>query len=56
MPPAATIVLVHGAFADASSWQAALRTVVEIDAPHLVMQTHPDEVATVVSEAIDELA
>ncbi|MGO4617227.1 alpha/beta fold hydrolase [Nocardia sp. 2YAB30] len=36
--------------------RAALRTIVEIDAPHLVMQTHPDEVARVITDAVDELA
>ncbi|MFI7004532.1 alpha/beta fold hydrolase [Nocardia sp. NPDC050175] len=35
--------------------RAALRSVVEIDAPHLVMQTHPDEVVTVITEALAEL-
>ncbi|WP_067704900.1 alpha/beta fold hydrolase [Nocardia jejuensis] len=36
--------------------RAGLRTVVEIDAPHLVMQTHPREVATVITDAIAELS
>ncbi|MEU2034123.1 alpha/beta fold hydrolase [Nocardia amamiensis] len=34
--------------------RAGLRTVVEIDGPHLVMQTHPDEVAAVITGAIDQ--
>ncbi|MFI6041459.1 alpha/beta fold hydrolase [Nocardia sp. NPDC051321] len=36
--------------------RAALRSVVEIDAPHLAMQTHPDEVAAVITDALAELA
>ena len=36
--------------------RAGLRSVVEIDAPHLVMQTHPAEVAKVITDAIAELA
>ncbi|MFQ6395783.1 alpha/beta fold hydrolase [Nocardia sp. KC 131] len=36
--------------------RAALRSVIEIDAPHLVMQTHPDEVTTVITNALAELA
>jgi pimeloyl-ACP methyl ester carboxylesterase len=36
--------------------RAGLRKVVEIDAPHLVMQTHPAEVAALITEAIAELA
>lgn len=36
--------------------RAALRSVVELDAPHLVMQTHPDEVAAVLIEALAALA
>ncbi|MFG1826022.1 hypothetical protein ACGFIJ_26375 [Microbispora bryophytorum] len=32
-----------------------LRKVIEIDAPHLVMQTHPAEVATFITDAIAEL-
>ncbi|MWB97401.1 alpha/beta fold hydrolase [Agromyces seonyuensis] len=35
--------------------RAGLRTVVELDAPHLVMQTHPAEVAKVITDAIAEL-
>ncbi|MDM4761744.1 alpha/beta hydrolase [Galbitalea sp. SE-J8] len=35
--------------------RAGLRSVVEIDAPHLVMQTHPAAVAKVITDAIDEL-
>jgi pimeloyl-ACP methyl ester carboxylesterase len=35
--------------------RAGLRTIIEIDAPHLVMQTHPDEVATVITAALAEL-
>ncbi|MDQ0577169.1 alpha/beta fold hydrolase [Agromyces albus] len=36
--------------------RAGLRSVVELDAPHLVMQTHPAEVAAVITSAIAELA
>lgn len=35
--------------------RAGLRSVVEIDAPHLVMQTHPADVAKVITDAISEL-
>ncbi|GII57294.1 alpha/beta hydrolase [Planotetraspora thailandica] len=35
--------------------RAGLRKVLEIDAPHLVMQTHPAEVATFITDAIAEL-
>jgi pimeloyl-ACP methyl ester carboxylesterase len=35
--------------------RAGLRSVIEIDAPHLVMQTHPTEVAKVITDAIAEL-
>ncbi|GAA0245989.1 alpha/beta hydrolase [Cryptosporangium japonicum] len=36
--------------------RAALRAVVEIDGPHLVMQSHPEQVATVITDAITALA
>ncbi|PPG92844.1 alpha/beta hydrolase [Rathayibacter sp. AY1F3] len=36
--------------------RAGARTVIEIDAPHLVMQTHPAEVAAFIIESIDALA
>ncbi|WP_433567457.1 alpha/beta fold hydrolase [Nocardia sp. CA-151230] len=36
--------------------RAALREVVELDAPHLVMQTHPDEVTAVITGALAELS
>ncbi|MDR7168974.1 pimeloyl-ACP methyl ester carboxylesterase [Nocardia kruczakiae] len=36
--------------------RAGLRKVVELDAPHLVMHTHPDEVAAVISAALAELS
>ncbi|MCX0275546.1 hypothetical protein NLM24_33710 [Nocardia zapadnayensis] len=36
--------------------RAALRSVVEIDAPHLVMHTHPAEVAAVITGALAELS
>ena len=36
--------------------RAGLRKVIEIDAPHLVMQTHPAEVAAFITAAIAELA
>jgi pimeloyl-ACP methyl ester carboxylesterase len=36
--------------------RAGARTVIEIDAPHLVMQTHPAEVARFITDAIDALA
>jgi pimeloyl-ACP methyl ester carboxylesterase len=35
--------------------RAGLRTVIEIDAPHLVMRSHPAEVTTVITDAIAEL-
>lgn len=35
--------------------RAGLRSVIELDAPHLVMQTHPAEVAKVITDAIAEL-
>ncbi|MGI5218234.1 alpha/beta fold hydrolase [Nocardia sp. CA-290969] len=36
--------------------RAALRRIVEVDAPHLVMHTHPDEVVGVITGALDDLA
>ncbi|WP_368497599.1 alpha/beta hydrolase [Herbiconiux sp. A18JL235] len=36
--------------------RAGLRSVIEIDAPHLVMRSHPDEVAKVIADAAAELA
>jgi len=36
--------------------RAGVRSVVELDAPHLVMQTHPAEVAKVITDALAELA
>lgn len=36
--------------------RAGLRSVVEIDAPHLVMRSHPAEVTTVITDAIAELS
>ncbi|MQY28495.1 alpha/beta hydrolase [Nocardia aurantia] len=36
--------------------RAGLRAVVELDAPHLVMHTHPDEVAAVITGALAELS
>ena len=36
--------------------RAGVRRVVELDAPHLVMQTHPAEVAAVITDAVAELA
>ncbi|GAB2533149.1 alpha/beta hydrolase [Nocardia heshunensis] len=36
--------------------RAGLRKVVELDAPHLVMQTHPEEVAAVITGALAELS
>ncbi|MGW4773038.1 alpha/beta fold hydrolase [Nocardia sp. NPDC004278] len=36
--------------------RADLRKVVELDAPHLVMQTHPDEVTAVITAALAELS
>ena len=35
--------------------RAGLRSVVEIDAPHLVMRSHPAEVAQVITDAIAEI-
>lgn len=36
--------------------RAGVRSVTEIDAPHLVMQTHPAEVAKVITDALAEIA
>lgn len=36
--------------------RAGLRNVIELDAPHLVMQTHPDEVVAVITAALAELS
>ncbi|UAK32796.1 alpha/beta hydrolase [Nocardia asteroides] len=36
--------------------RAGLRSIVEIDGPHLVMQTHPDEVVAVITDAIAQLS
>jgi pimeloyl-ACP methyl ester carboxylesterase len=36
--------------------RAGLRSVIEIDAPHLVMRSHPAEVAKVIADAAAELA
>lgn len=36
--------------------RAGVRRAVELDAPHLVMQTHPAEVAAVITDAVAELA
>ncbi|NQX27417.1 alpha/beta hydrolase [Microbacteriaceae bacterium VKM Ac-2854] len=36
--------------------RAGMRTVLEIDAPHLVMQTHPAEVAAFITDAVSALA
>jgi pimeloyl-ACP methyl ester carboxylesterase len=35
--------------------RAGLRKVIEIDSSHLVMLTHPNQVATFITDAIDEL-
>lgn len=36
--------------------RAGVRNVIELDAPHLVMQTNPSEVAKFITDAIDELS
>ncbi|MEV0355274.1 alpha/beta hydrolase [Nocardia sp. NPDC050697] len=36
--------------------RAGLRAVVEIDGPHLVMRTHPDEVVAVITDALSALS
>ena len=36
--------------------RASLRKVIEIDSSHLVVLTHPKEVATFIADAINELA
>ncbi|MEV7767126.1 alpha/beta hydrolase [Microbacterium sp. NPDC086615] len=36
--------------------RAGLRSVIELDAPHLVMQSHPAEVVKVITDAVAELA
>ncbi|MDT3330774.1 alpha/beta hydrolase [Microbacterium sp. KSW-18] len=35
--------------------RAGFRSVIELDAPHLVMRSHPDEVVTVITDAIADL-
>ena len=44
-----TVVLVHGAFVDASSWNGVIAG---IDASHAVPATHPADVAAVIARAI----
>ncbi|MBF6175040.1 alpha/beta hydrolase [Nocardia blacklockiae] len=36
--------------------RAGLRSITEIDGPHLIMQTHPDEVTAVLAAAVAELS
>lgn len=36
--------------------RAGMRSIVEVDGPHLVMQTHPDEVVAVITDAIAQLS
>ncbi|GIT79427.1 alpha/beta hydrolase [Leifsonia sp. LS1] len=36
--------------------RAGLRSVVEIDAPHLVMRSHPEQVAAFIADAADEVS
>jgi pimeloyl-ACP methyl ester carboxylesterase len=38
-----------------TSTRAAARGILELDAPHLVMQTHPAEVEAVITGALEEL-
>ena len=65
--PRPAVVLVHGAYADGSSWsedrtiapdlqrflaQRMQATTVEIDAGHLSLITHPDEVTQLIMSAV----
>ena len=36
--------------------RAGVRSVVELDAPHLVMRSHPEEVARIIADAAAELS
>ncbi|WP_280270897.1 alpha/beta fold hydrolase [Nocardia wallacei] len=36
--------------------RAGLRSITELDGPHLIMQTHPDEVTAVITAAVTELS
>jgi len=49
-----TVVLVHGAFVDASSWNGVIAELkaAGIDASHAVPATHPAEVAAVIVRAV----
>jgi hypothetical protein len=48
-----TVVLVHGAFVDASSWNGVIT---EIDSSHAVPATHPADVAAVIVRAVKAIA
>ncbi|MEV0544112.1 hypothetical protein [Nocardia salmonicida] len=39
----------------ATAVDGELRSVLEIDAPHLMMQTHPERVTRVITDAVAEL-
>jgi hypothetical protein len=49
-----TVVLVHGAFVDASSWNGVIAGLkaAGLDASHAVPATHPADVAAVIIRAV----
>jgi hypothetical protein len=58
------IVLVHGAFADGSSWSSVIQrlqkegyivTAVEIDSSHVAMVSHPDAVTDLIIRASESV-
>lgn len=56
MPPKPTIILVHGAFADSSSWNAVITDLAreEVEVPgasHVVMMSHPQRVSAIIKRA-----
>jgi hypothetical protein len=44
------VVLVHGAFADGSGWEAVAKTI-EVNASHVAYMSHPTETAKLIEEA-----
>ena len=47
-----TVVLVHGAFADASSPERAGADITEAEGSHVIMVSHPEIVVSVIMEAV----
>jgi len=48
-----SVVLVHGAYADGSSWSEVMHaTTTEIDSGHLSLITHPEEVTQLIVNAV----